>query len=335
MPSTKGGTPPCPRTWQRWLGARSEGPDAGRTARSARRRGASLRTDDVMQQQEPRDGHVRFGINTLLWSASDAGAGEWVRKAAGLGFDVIEFAVFEPAEVDSAAVNSALDETGLEVTLCTIMTPERDLISDDPGPREIAKRYIRETVLLGEKLGAHAFGGPHYAPVGKLVGRGRTPEEWERAVEGLREVGRFAHDHGICLCLEPLNRFETYFLNIAADAIALVDEIDSEGVAVMLDTFHMNIEEKDPAAAIRACGDRLRHFHACGSDRGTPGRDSIGWEAIIGALEDIDYSHAAVIESFVPGIEEIAAAAAIWRDIEPSADDIAVDGLDFLRGSGL
>jgi D-psicose/D-tagatose/L-ribulose 3-epimerase len=287
------------------------------------------------QQANEGGGGVRFGVNTLLWSASDERGADWVRKAARFGFDIIEIAVFDPAAVDKDAVKRALDETGLALTFCTIMTAERDLIADTPEPRETAKRYIRDTVLLGEELGAHTFGGPHYAPVGKLVGRGRTPEEWDRAVAGLREVGQFAHDHGMCLCLEPLNRFETYFLNIAADAIALVDEIDSPGVQVMLDTFHMNIEEKDPAAAIRACGDRLRHFHACGNDRGTPGSGNIVWDEIIQALKDIGYSHGAVIESFVPGIKEIAAAAAIWREIEPSADDIAKDGLAFLRASGL
>ena len=287
------------------------------------------------QQADGRGGGARFGVNTLLWSASDERGADWVRKAARFGFDVIEIAVFDPATVDKRAVKRALDDTGLDLTLCTIMTPERDLIADTAEPRETAKQYIRDTVLLGEELGAHVFGGPHYAPVGKLVGRGRTAEEWDRAVAGLREVGGFAHNHGVCLCLEPLNRFETYFLNIAADAIALVDEVDSPGVQVMLDTFHMNIEEKDPAAAIRACGDRLRHFHACGNDRGTPGSGNIVWDEILQALKDIGYSHSAVIESFVPGIKEIAAAAAIWRDIEPSADDIARDGLAFLRSSGL
>ncbi len=278
---------------------------------------------------------VRFGVNTLLWSASNNDDARWVRKAHGLGFDVIEIAVFDPAAVDKAAVKQALDETGLELTLCTIMTPERDVIAEEPGPRDTAKTYIRDTVLLGEELGAKAFGGPHYAPVGKLVGRARTQEEWDRAVEGFKELGQFADDHGVCLCIEPLNRFETYFINIAADAIALVDEVDSPGVQVMLDTFHMNIEEKDPAGAIRACGNRLRHFHACENDRGTPGTGNVAWDEIIQALKDIGYNHRAVIESFVPGIKEIAAAAAIWRDIEPSADDIATKGLAFLRGSGL
>ena len=278
---------------------------------------------------------VRFGVNTLLWSASDREHARWVRKAHRLGFDVIEMAVFDPAAVDKAAVKKALEETGLAPTFCTIMSLERDLIAEEPGPRETAKNYIRDAVLLGEELGVEVFGGPHYAPVGKLVGRGRTQQEWDRAVEGFKEVAPFAHDHGVCLCIEPLNRFETYFINIAADAIALVDEVDSPGLRVMLDTFHMNIEEKDPAGAIRACGDRLRHFHACGNDRGTPGSGNIVWDEIIEALKDIGYSHRAVIESFVPGIKEIAAAAAIWRDIEPSADDIATKGLAFLRDSGL
>jgi D-psicose/D-tagatose/L-ribulose 3-epimerase len=278
---------------------------------------------------------VRFGVNTLLWSASDEGDERWVRKAAGIGFEAVEFAIFDPAAVDRKAVKAALDDTGLSCTLCSIMSPERDLTSEDAALRETAKTYIRDTVLLGEEIGATGFGGPLYAPVGKLVGRARTQDEWDRVVEGLRECGDFAHDHGVTLCIEPLNRFETYFINIAADAVRMVDEVDSPGLKMMLDTFHMNIEEKNLGKAIRAAGPRLKHFHTCENDRGTPGTGNVDWDEVFEALRDIDYAGSAVIESFVPGIKEIAAAAAIWRDIEPSADDIAEKGLRFLRGAKL
>jgi len=293
---------------------------------------AGLATDAAEAKSR---GRVRLGVNTLLWSASNAEDARWVRKAHEQGFEGIEIAVFDPAAVDKAAVKDALDDTGLSLTLCTIMTPERDLIAAEREPREVAMKYIRDTVLLGEGLGATAFGGPHYAPVGKLVGRGRTRAEWDRAVIGFKELGQFAYDHGVTLCIEPLNRFETYFINIAEDAARMVDEVDSPGLKMMLDTFHMNIEEKDLGAAIRASGDRLHHFHACENDRGTPGTGNVDWREVFDALKDIGYRYSAVIESFVPGIKEIAAAAAIWRDIEPSADDISTGGLAFLRKSGL
>jgi len=277
---------------------------------------------------------MKYGVNFLLWSASNKDDAQWVRKAAAMGFDMVEIAVFDPAGVDVPAVRAALDETGLEISLCSIMTPERDLTSADAAPHETAKEYIRATVLLGEKLGAKLFCGPLYAPVGKLVGRGRTPEEWDRVVVGLREVAGFAHDHGMCLCIEPLNRFETYFINIAADARRMVDEVASPGLGMHLDTFHMSIEEKSSADAIRLAGKRLKHMHLCENDRGAPGTGQVRWSEVFSALRSIDYDAGAVIESFVPGIPEIAAAAAIWRDIEPSADDTATKGLEFMRAHG-
>jgi len=277
---------------------------------------------------------MRYGVNFLLWTASNRDDATWIRKAAVMGFDLIEIPVFDPAAIDVPAVRDALRETGLDATLCSIMTAERDIISDDPAARETAKRYIRDTALLGEKIEAELLCGPLYAPVGKLVGRGRTQQEWDRAVVGLREVGRFADDHGICLCLEPLNRFETYMINTAADVIRLVDEIDCASVRVHLDTFHMSIEEKSSANAIRAAGLRLRHMHFCENDRGAPGTGQVHWDDVFSALREIGYDHTGVIESFVPGIREIAAAAAIWRDIEPSADDTARNGLAFLQANG-
>jgi D-psicose/D-tagatose/L-ribulose 3-epimerase len=136
----------------------------------------------------------------------------------------------------------------------------------------------------------------------------------------------------VTLALEPLNRFETSFINTAAQVMEVVDQVSSPALGVLLDTFHMNIEERDPAAAIRACGSHLAHFHACGCDRGAPGGDQIPWPSIAAALRDVRYEGPIVIESFTIENQAIARAAAIWRKLAPTQDAIATEGLRFLRG---
>ena len=133
------------------------------------------------------------------------------------------------------------------------------------------------------------------------------------------------------LCIEPLNRFETDFLNTCDKGLKLIKAVGSKAVKLHLDTFHMNIEEKNQAAAIVKAGKHLAHFHACGSDRGTPGGDHIDWKPIVDALRKIKYKGDVVIESFTTDVKVIARAAAIWRKIEPNRNDIAVNGLAFLK----
>ena len=128
-----------------------------------------------------------------------------------------------------------------------------------------------------------------------------------------------------------MNRYETDFINTCTQVIKLIDDIGHDAAGILLDSYHMNIEEKNSAAAIRAAGSRLYHFHACGCDRGTPGNDHIDWKSIVAALKEINYDGIAVIESFTTDVKVIAKAASIWRKFEPSQDDIAVKGLDFLK----
>ena len=133
------------------------------------------------------------------------------------------------------------------------------------------------------------------------------------------------------ICLEPLNRFETDFINTCDQALKMIKAVGSPALKLHLDTFHMNIEEKDQAAAIRKAGKLLGHFHACGSDRGTPGNDHIDWKPIAAALKSIGYKGDVVIESFTTDVKVIARAAAIWRRMEPTRDEIAVKGIKFLK----
>lgn len=151
-----------------------------------------------------------------------------------------------------------------------------------------------------------------------------------RLVEELRSLGDYAGERGVRLAVEPLNRFETSVINTTEQALEVVETVDSPACGLLLDTFHMNIEEKEPAAAIRAAGTRLLHFHACGSDRGAPGDDHLDWRSIAGALRGIRYEGPLCIESFTAENETIATAASIWRPLAPRQDDIATRGLSFL-----
>jgi D-psicose/D-tagatose/L-ribulose 3-epimerase len=164
-----------------------------------------------------------------------------------------------------------------------------------------------------------------------MTGGRRTPEEWKWAVEGLAQVARHAHDLGVMLCIEPLNRFETYFLNTQDDAARLVKDIGAPNVRIHFDTFHANIEEQNPAASLRSIAKVLGHVHISENDRGIPGTGHNDWRGVLSALKQIGYDGWLTIESFAQPEPNLAAAAAIWRDLAPSGDELAKRGLRFIK----
>ena len=156
-------------------------------------------------------------------------------------------------------------------------------------------------------------------------------KEWALVVKNLKVLAKYAEQKGVQICIEPLNRFETDFLNTVDQALKLVKDVGSKAVKIHLDTFHMNIEQKNQGDSIRKAGKLLAHFHACGSDRGTPGNDHIKWKPIAKALKQINYQGDVVIESFTTDVKVIARAAAIWRRMEPTRNEIATKGIKFLK----
>jgi D-psicose/D-tagatose/L-ribulose 3-epimerase len=196
-----------------------------------------------------------------------------------------------------------------------------------------AMTYCKALIDQAVVLGCPSLIGPVYSVVGKAdaVEPAQQKQEWALVVKNLKELAAYARAKGVTICIEPLNRFETDFLNTCDQGLRLVRAVKSPAVKLHLDTFHMNIEEKDQAAAIRKAGKLLGHFHACGSDRGTPGGDHIAWPSIVKALKAVGYKGDVVIESFTTDVKVIARAAAIWRRIEPRRNDIAIKGLAFLR----
>jgi len=211
------------------------------------------------------------------------------------------------------------------------MLPGTSPSSPDADERRAGVERLKQMIDITADMGGDAVAGPLYAPVSHLTGTQRTDDEWKWCVEGLAAAAEYAAGTGIVLAIEPLNRFETYVLNTAADAVRMVKEVASESLKVQIDTFHGNIEEKDTAAAICATGGWLGHFHASESDRGVPGTGQVRWGEVFAALKEIDYSGWITIESFATGIVDLCAAACIWRPIYETADKLATDGLAFLK----
>jgi len=277
---------------------------------------------------------MRFGINSFLFTSPfTTRSTKSFAKLRKWGFDSLEIAVEDPAHIDAVRVKQDLDSIGLVCgSICSCTGGDRDL-RGTPRQQKIAMTYFRALLDQAVVLGAKSIIGPLYSAVGRAdaVPRNEYRKQWKIVVGHLKTLSKEAENAGVQICIEPLNRFETDFINTCDQVLKLVQDVGSPALKVMLDTFHMNIEEKNQAQAIRKAGKYLGHLHACGCDRGTPGSDHIDWPGIAKALKAIRYDGDIVIESFAMNVELIAKAAAIWRQIEPTQDEIAIKGLKNLR----
>jgi D-psicose/D-tagatose/L-ribulose 3-epimerase len=278
---------------------------------------------------------MHFGVNAWVWS-SPVTTDELAKLAPlvkGMGFDWIEIPLETIGDMDYAQGAQIIRDHGMGVSSCAAMGPDRDLINPDKAIQENGMTYIRQCIDATRTLGATNLVGPIYSAVGRVWQQ--TPDERAKDVDtlvkNLSELARYAGDRGVVLGIEPLNRFETSFINLATQAVEVVDRVNHPSCGILLDTFHMNIEEKSLGKAIRAAGRRLVHFHACENDRGAPGSGNVTWNDVAAALWDINYSGPVVIESFTNKVKSIARAAAIWRAFEPSQDALAQNGLSFLK----
>jgi D-psicose/D-tagatose/L-ribulose 3-epimerase len=275
---------------------------------------------------------MQIGVNTLLWTAGFSEAHlPLIAKAKALGLDGIELATFDFASFPAAAARRELEAQQMPGILCSALVAGMSLATDDAALRAQSMAFLQAGVRATAEAGLNLLIGPFCSAVGYLPGRRRTDEEWKRCVDGLQELGRYSEGFNVRIAVEPLNRFETFFLNTAADAKRLCEEVAHPNIGVLYDTFHANIEEKNQAAAIRLLGKHIFHVHTCENDRGIPGSGPIDWPGVIGALKEIGYDDWLVIESFGPGIKEIAAAACIWRDLAAQPDDIPAIGERNLR----
>ena len=276
---------------------------------------------------------MKFGVNTLIWtSAFGREHLDLMPRVKEWGFDIIEIARFNWDGFPAAEIRRAAERNGLGVATCTAL-PGVSLIHDDAGERAKAVEFMRQAIDSTAEMGGRIVAGPIYSPVGFHTGAPRTGGEWQREVESLQTITAFLDEYEVELGVEPLNRFETHFLNTAADGARLCDEVGHRRVGLLYDTFHANIEEKSQAGAIAAAARHLKHVHSCENDRGVPGTGHIEWAAVFAALRKAGYDGCLTIESFGFAIPEIVAAACIWRDLAPTPDHIAFEGVQFLKQS--
>jgi D-psicose/D-tagatose/L-ribulose 3-epimerase len=277
---------------------------------------------------------MRLGINTFLFTSPfTTQSAKLFPKFKKWGFESIEIPVEDPSHIDPARVKAALDRNGLVCgSVCACMGPDRDL-RGTPKQQRTGLSYMKKLIDQMVILKCPSLIGPVYSAVGRAdaVPAKEYKKQWATVVKNLKNLAAYAEKKGKKICLEPLNRFETDFINTCDQGLKMIRDVNSPALTLHLDTFHMNIEEKNQAAAIRKAGRHLGHFHACGSDRGTPGNDHIDWPSIVKALKGIKYRKDVVIESFTTDVKVIAKAAAIWRRMEPTRDEIAVKGIKFLK----
>ena len=277
---------------------------------------------------------MRIGINTFLFTSPFTNEStKFFPQFKKWGFQTIEIPIEDPSHIDPAHVKRELDKNGLVCgSVCACMGGGRDL-RGTPEQQKTGLDYMMKLIDQMVVLDCPSLIGPVYSEVGRAdaVPEKEYKQQWKTVVKHLKTLTKYAAKNKKQVCLEPLNRFETDFINTCDQGLKMIHDVGSPALRLHLDTFHMNIEEKDQAKAIRKAGKLLSHFHACGSDRGTPGNDHIDWKPIVKALKDIKYNGDVVIESFTTDVKVIARAAAIWRRMEPTTEEIAVKGLKFLK----
>jgi D-psicose/D-tagatose/L-ribulose 3-epimerase len=265
----------------------------------------------------------RLGVSA--WIYGDAPLEATLARIAAAGFDGVELPG-EPARWRPADLRRWLRDHGLAPVALTAscwVDTRRDLAHPDPGVRRIAVEYVRACLRLAAEIGAPlvqmlASAEPRLAPLAT------RDAEWAWSVAGMQEAAREAERSGVRIAVEPLNRYEGYLVTSTAEALAYVDAVGSAWVGMTLDLFHANIEEADIAASIRAAGPRLWHVQVADTNRRGLGHGHLDLEAALGALAEIGYAGALVVEIMAPGpdpfrpIKDACSAAILDEDLRVS-----------------
>lgn len=273
---------------------------------------------------------MKHGIYYSYWEHEwSAKFGPYVEKVAKLGFDVIEVAahhINEYSDAELAEIKQSAKDNGIILTAGIGPSKDKNLSSPDAAVRQAGKAFFEKTLSNVAKLDIHTIGGAlhSYWPMdySKPVDK---EGDHARGVEGIYGIADFANNLGINLCIEVLNRFENHVLNTAAEGVAFVTQVGKPNVKVMLDTFHMNIEEDSFGEAIRTAGPLLGHFHTGESNRRVPGKGRMPWREIGLALREINYTGAVVMEPFVKTGGTIGSDIKVWRDLTNGADEAKMD----------
>ena len=276
---------------------------------------------------------MKTGINLLLWTpfVTEEHFGI-LEKLKAAGYDGAEIPLFSGDADHYQKVGQALKDNGLGCTSCTVMPDEEhNPISADPKHRQGSVDYLKWVIDCCEALGAEVLCGPFYQPLGTFTGQPPTAEEKQRGAEVHQQVADYAQKAGVVLAVECLNRFECYFLNTMDDGAAYAKQVGHPSFGVMYDSFHANIEEKDPIGCITKNLDMIRHVHVSENDRGTPGKGHIAFDKIFKALRGGGYDQWVTIEAFGTSLPELAATTCVWRDLSASPEECYGEGLKMIK----
>jgi D-psicose/D-tagatose/L-ribulose 3-epimerase len=279
---------------------------------------------------------MKIGMNLLLWTGHVTEEHVPVLRALkATGFDGVEVPVFDPSDVAHYRwLAGVLDDLGLERTTVALIPDEaHSPLSPDATARQAGADHLNRVIDCCAALGSQALVGPWYQPLGVFSGVGPTEIELERCAGVHRQVAQKARDAGLICGLEPLNRFECYLLNTCAQSSAYLERLGEAGFGILYDTFHANIEEKDPIAALHTAYAKghVSHVHISENDRGTPGRGHAKIRETIAALKGLDYRGWLTIEAFGKALPELAAATRVWRDFFASPEEVYTEGYRHIR----
>ncbi|QZY51089.1 sugar phosphate isomerase/epimerase family protein [Leucobacter tenebrionis] len=274
----------------------------------------------------------QLGVNTWVWASplDDAGLLAIAERASGIGYELLELPVESPGDWSPALAAERLAALGMGARVVGAMGEGRDLLDD--ALREATQRYLRHCVDVAVAVGSPTVAGPFTARTGRVwrMDAGERAAAIRTLREALRPVAGYAAERGVILAVEPLNRYETSLINTVEQALDALDPLFGAGVGIALDSYHLNIEERSPAEAIRAAGSRTAVVQVCGNDRGPVGPDHTDWSAFLDALDDAGYAGPLTLESFTGDNDTIATAASIWRPLADSQDELARTTFDFL-----
>ena len=276
----------------------------------------------------------RFGVASLIWTEDFTEKDlTLIEKAKELGFDVLDINVAHPERFPAEKVSEKLKEIGIEVVTTIGMPQDANIIHPDPAVRKQGVNTLKKMVDINVEIGSRIIAGVIYASWGYITGKPRTAEEWKWSVENMREAAEYAKSMGdIVLAVEPVNRFETHFINIAEDAVKYCKDVGTGNMKILLDAFHMIREELSFTDAVNICGkEYLGYVHVCENNRGIPGTGLVPWREFFTALKNINYDGPLSIESFDPGFEELNRLCAIWRNFADTGEELAVQGLKNLK----
>ncbi|WP_210200403.1 sugar phosphate isomerase/epimerase family protein [Cohaesibacter celericrescens] len=254
-----------------------------------------------------------------------------LQKLKNFGYDGVEIPVLEGETQHYRDLGKAIRDIGLRVTASTALPSEVNPLSPDQSVRNRAADFYKWLIEASHELGAELVVGPVHSPIGYFTGNGPTEQETERCVEAMRILCDEAHSVGIGISLEAVNRFECYIVNTLEAASEIYQKVNHPAFGYMFDTFHANIEEKDPVAALRTYRNGVTHVHISENDRGIPGRGHVDFRKPIKLLRETGYDQWITVEAFGRSLPALAAATRVWRDLFEDRDTLFAESIDLIR----